>query len=136
MYHCSPMDLYHPVLPYRANKKLLFCLCRTCVEDQNLRGLCQHFSDAERAITGTWVLNEVRLAVRKSYRILAFHEVYEYVVTQYDKASGEGGLFVGYNNTFLKLKAEANGYPSWVQSSSDKDRYIEEFKQKEGILLD
>ena len=24
-----PTDLYHPVLPYRANKKILFCLCRT-----------------------------------------------------------------------------------------------------------
>jgi hypothetical protein len=26
-----PMNLYHPVLPFRCNKKLLFCLCRTCV---------------------------------------------------------------------------------------------------------
>ena len=60
-----PMDLYHPVLPYRWNKKLLFCLCRTCVEEQNMRGQCQHFSDAERAISGTWVLDEVRLAVTK-----------------------------------------------------------------------
>ena len=25
-----PMDLYHPLLPFRCNKKLLFCLCRTC----------------------------------------------------------------------------------------------------------
>ena len=25
-----PTDLFHPVLPYRWNKKLLFCLCRTC----------------------------------------------------------------------------------------------------------
>jgi len=29
-----PDDLYHPVLPYRCDKKLLFCLCRTCVLEQ------------------------------------------------------------------------------------------------------
>jgi len=26
-----PERLYHPVLPFRRNKKLMFCLCRTCV---------------------------------------------------------------------------------------------------------
>ena len=54
-----PMDLYHPVLPYRWNKKLLFCLCRTCVEEHNIRGQCQHFSDAERNISGKWIMDEV-----------------------------------------------------------------------------
>jgi len=54
-----PKDPYHPVLPFRCNKKLLFCLCRTCVFEQNIRGPCQHFSDAERAIDGTWVSDEL-----------------------------------------------------------------------------
>jgi len=79
-----PMDLYHRVLPFRCNKKLLFCLCRTCAFEQNMRGPCHHYSDAERAIGGTWVLDEVRMAVSKGYRILEIHEVYEYAVTQYD----------------------------------------------------
>jgi len=26
-----PTDLYHPVLPFRCNKKLHFCLCRMCL---------------------------------------------------------------------------------------------------------
>jgi len=67
--------------------------------------------------------------------VLEIHEVYEYAVTQYDTASGEGGLFVEYINTFLKLKAEASGFPSWVRSPSDEERYIEEFRQSEGITL-
>ena len=25
-----PQNLYHSVLPYRCNKKLIFCLCSTC----------------------------------------------------------------------------------------------------------
>ena len=76
------------------------------------------------------------MAVLKGYRILEINEVYEYEVTQCDAATGEGGLFVEYIDTFLKLKAEASGYPSWVLSPADEDRYIEEFRQREGILLD
>ena len=51
-----------------------------------MRGQCQHFSDAERAISGTWVLNEIRLAVTKAYKVVDIYEVYDYAVTQYDKA--------------------------------------------------
>ena len=54
--------------------------------------------------------------------------MYEYAVTQYDAATGEGGLFVEYIETFLKLKAEVSGYPSWVLTPDDEDRYIEEFR--------
>jgi len=54
---------------------------------------------------------EVRLAVQKGYRILDVREVYEYQLTQYNPETGEGGLFVNYINKFLKLKAEASGYP-------------------------
>ena len=67
---------------------------------------------------------------------MEIHEVYEYEVTQYDAATGEGGLFLEYIDTFLKLKAEASVYPNWVRTPADEDRYIEEFRQSEGILLD
>jgi hypothetical protein len=67
--------------------------------------------------------------------VLQIHEVYEYQVTRYDKSTGEGGLYAGIN-TFLKIKAEASGYPNWVRSPADEDRYIEEFKHSEGIILD
>ena len=134
MYCCASHGHVSSSVTISGNKKLLFCLCRTCVEEQSMRGQCQHISDAERAISGTWVLDELRLDVTKGYKVLEIHEVYEYAVTQYDKASDEGGLFVDYINTFLKLKAEASGYPSLVRSPSDKDRYIAETGQNEGIL--
>ena len=54
-----PMELYQQVLSYSWKKKLLFCLCRTCVEEHNMRGQCQYFSDFERAVSGTWVVDEV-----------------------------------------------------------------------------
>ena len=58
-----PIKLYRPVLPYRRNK-LLFCLCRPCVFERNISSECKHRRD-ERALTGTSVMDEVRLAVKK-----------------------------------------------------------------------
>ena len=127
-----PERLYHQVLPFRANQKLMFGLCRTCVLTSNT-GECHHKIDEERALTGTWVIDEVRLAVQKGYRILEIHEVYEYKVTSYDPETREGGLFAGYIDTFLKLKAEASGYPAWVRTPADEERYIESFWKSEGI---
>jgi hypothetical protein len=89
-----------------------------------------------RALTFTWVVDEVRLAVERGYRVLKIHELYEYEVTQYDPKTGEGGHFVQYINTFLKLKAEASGYPGWVQSPEDEDRHVQYFRDSEGIKLD
>jgi hypothetical protein len=65
------------------------------------------------------------LAVAKGYKILEIQEVYQYEVTQYNPETGDGGLFVEYVNTFLKLKAEASGYPSWVKTPADEDRKIQ-----------
>ena len=81
-------------------------------------------------------MDEVRLAVEKWYRILEIYEVCEYEVTQYNPETGAGGLFVDYINTFLKLKAEASGYPGWVRSPEDEEPYIESFLKNEGIRLD
>jgi len=131
-----PTNLYHPVLPYRWDKKLLFCLCRTCAHEHNAKSECLLRSDAERCLEGTWVTDEVQLAVGKGYKILEFLEVYEYQVTRYDPPTGNGGLFAEYIDTFLKLKQEASGYTSWVRTEDDKVRYSDQIHQDEGIRLD
>jgi hypothetical protein len=114
-----PKRLYHPVLLFRHHNKLLFCLCRTCAVELNRETECTHNTVAERALTGTCVMDEVRMAVESGYRVLQVYEVYEYRTTQYDPQLG-GGLFVEYINTFLKLKTEASGYPAWVRSPKMK----------------
>jgi len=81
-------------------------------------------------------MDEARLAVEKGYKILEMYEIYEYRVTQFNPQTGEGVLFVDYINTFLKLKAEATGYPGWVRSPAEEERYIESFWKSEGIRLD
>ena len=66
---------------------------------------------SERARTGTWVADEVRLAVQKGYEVIEVFEVYEYD----DLQTGQGGLFAKYIDTFLKLKTEASGYLDCVR---------------------
>jgi len=54
-----------------------------------------------------------------------WYKVYEYKVTRYEPETREGGLFAGYVDTFLKLKAEASGYPAWVRNQAEEELYIE-----------
>ena len=76
-------------------------------------------------------MDGVRLAMEKGYRILEIYEVYEYQVTQYNPETCEGGVFVDFINNFLKLEAEANGYPGWFLSPEDEELYFETFWKNE-----
>jgi hypothetical protein len=44
-------------------------------------------------------------------------------------------MFVQYINTFLKLKAEASGYPTWDRTPDDEGSFVQSFNDGEGILL-
>jgi hypothetical protein len=79
-----PKYLFHPVLPFRCNNRLLFCQCRSRAIQQNQTEDCTHETAAARKFTGTWVLNEIRLAVQHGYKLVEVHEVYEFQVTRYD----------------------------------------------------
>jgi hypothetical protein len=62
--------MYQPVLPFRHKQKLLFCLRRSCVLQQKSSDECGHGYDAQRFLTGTWISDDVPLAVKWGYRIL------------------------------------------------------------------
>ncbi len=49
---------------------------------------------------------------------------------------GEKGLFTEYIDCFVKLKQEASGWPTWVKTEADKDKYIRQYEEHEGIQLD
>jgi hypothetical protein len=81
-------------------------------------------------------MDKIRLAVQNGYRLLNVYEVYEYQVTRYDKQTGDRGLFALYIDTFLKLKAEASGYPDFVHTAEGEDSYVRDLNTSEGIALD
>ncbi|XP_067678388.1 uncharacterized protein [Haliotis asinina] len=130
-----PRKLYHPVLPYRSEGKLKFPLCSTCA-DKEQQTACEH-SDEQRTILGTWCTPEKLKAIEKGYQVIKVYEVYHWSETaQSDTETGSCGLFTDYINTFLKLKQQASGWPVWCETEDDKEKYIADYREKEGIQLD
>ena len=82
-----PRGLFHPILPYRTQGKLMFPLCKTCADTCN-QTTCTH-EDNQRAIQGTWCHVELEKAIEKGYRVLQIHEVW-----QFPRSSDK--LFCGY----------------------------------------
>jgi hypothetical protein len=50
--------------------------------------------------------------------------------------AGGNGLFDGYVDKFLKLKAESSGWPALCASAEQRAAYVREFEEREGVALD
>ncbi|XP_077961146.1 uncharacterized protein LOC144382995 [Gasterosteus aculeatus] len=122
-----PRGLFHPVLPYRCHDKLMFPLCGKCAEDLNQSGECTH-GDRDRLLAGVWVSIELQKAVEKGYRLVSIDEVWHF-------PNKTDTLFSGYVKTFMKCKQEASGYPGHVKTPDDKEKYVKDYFEKEGIQL-
>jgi hypothetical protein len=130
-----PKQLYHPVLPHTPTGKLKFPLCGKCAREENY-GICT-CTDSERSFVGTFISCEINCAIEAGYTVVKIFEIYHWCeFSQYNPITKTGGLFTEYVNTFLKLKTEASGYPSWCVSEKDKQTYINNFYQNEGVRLD
>jgi G:T-mismatch repair DNA endonuclease (very short patch repair protein) len=129
-----PRDLYIPVLPTKLHDKLMFVLCRSCAFEMH-QAECYHQNEDDRVLTGTWVIDEVRKAVQLGYRIISVIEIWEYKIAQYNPVTRKGGVFADYINLFLKIKQESSGWPEWCVDDTSKQRYVHEFFEHEGILL-
>ena len=124
-----PKDLYLPVLPVRVNKKLVFPLCQTCASEMN-QTTCTH-TDAERQLTGCWVISEVIEAMECGYVI----KNTKHIIEVWDFKESSGKLFQEYVNTFLKLKQESEGFPAYIQNHEEKNQYIDQFNEVEHVLM-
>ena len=121
-----PDDLFHPILPVHCNGKMMFPLCMKCAEDSSVK--CSH-SKEERSLVGTWVTFELFKALDCGYRLMQVYEIWHF-----DSVSPH--FFKGYVDNFLKIKQEASGYPGWCQSDSEKEKFVRDYEEAEGIRLD
>ena len=121
-----PRDLFHPVLPYKCNDKL-FPLCRTCAEE--VAGAGWEHDESQRTLKGLWATPDVYEAMDCGYCIVTIHEVWHY-------RSKKQGLFANYVKKFLKIKQQASGFPDWCVTDADKQKYVDNYLEKEGIQLD
>ena len=67
------------------------------------------------------------------YRVLRIHEVYHFPEDQRVTR-----LFDSYVNTWLKIKQESGGWPSWTSEDPERQRgeYVRKYKERVGIVLD
>ena len=68
-------------------------------------------------------------AVDRGYQVVKIFEVWHF--PQVKK-----GLFADYVDKFLKIKTEASGWPASCVSEEQKQEYLSDFQQKEGVKLD
>ena len=128
-----PRGLYHPVLPVRHGGKLTFPLCMACVREEQPKPLlersahCRH-TDEQRQLRGTWCTPEIEEAKRRGYILIHIHEVWHFKNTKV-------GLFKDYVNTWLQIKQESAGWPRWCVTEEQKQQYIRQYREKEGITL-
>lgn len=127
-----PRALYFPVLSYRvetAHKqgKLMFPLCRTCAENLS-RTPCTH-SDEERALIDTWCTPELYDALERGYTLKKIYWVWDY-------RGRSKQLFALFVRTFYKGKVEASGWPAGVETEEQKQQFLHDFEEHEGIQLD
>ena len=108
------------------NGKLMFTLCRKCVEI-NQHETCKH-TDDDRALTGVGCTPELEMAIKKGYRIIKMYEVYHFANSE--KYDGfKGGLFTEYVNMWLKIKQESSDYPKNCITDAQKRQYIDNLFQ-------
>ena len=60
--------------------------------------------------------------------------MYVYEIWHFDTVSDQ--FFKGYVDNFLKIKQEASGYPGWCQSDLEKEKFVCDYEEAEGVRLD
>jgi len=130
-----PRGLYHPCLPKRTGGKLLFPLCSRCAQTASSKR-CE-CPDSVRDLIGTWVTVEIDRARRVGYKIIKLYEVYHFKErATFDQINADPTLFSPYVDLFLKGKQEASGWPSKDMTDEEKEEYIRQYEEVEGIRLD
>ena len=128
-----PAGLFHAVLPVRSGNRHTFPLCCTCVQEEQAKPMLHHthychHSDVDRMLRGTWCTPELVKAVEKGYSLVNIHEVWHFPEDQHRTS-----LFADYVNTWLKLKQESAGWPSWYQTVEQKRECILRYREREDI---
>lgn len=67
--------------------------------------------------------------MRDGYRLVEIYEVWHYV-------SVSPSIFNEFVNAFYKIKTECSGWPEGCDSIEQRERFLREFPQHEGVELD
>ena len=121
-----PYDCLHPQIGMKISDKLMFGLCRTCMEEENQLD-CTH-DDEDRMLAGTFVSIEVKQAILQGFKLGHVYEIWNWPRPQRSDT-----LFRKYILTSYLEKEYASGYPPFVQSADEKTRYCRQLEDQLGV---
>ncbi len=110
-----PGNLFLPVLPTKAGNKLVFGLCRVCMETRS-KALCRHTS-AQRAITDVWTSAELCFALECGYEVCRIWEAWIYRECK--------PLFREFYLMLARKKLEAEGFPPGANTPEERQRHVD-----------
>ena len=99
-----------------------YCSVDVTILRQGVLTFCREFR-------GTWVSEEVELALRKRYRIRRVWETYHY-------PQRSRQLFRSYVLKFQQAKEHASGWPPHVTTPEQRAAYVQDYEAHEGVRLD
>ena len=140
----APDALYLPVLPTLSKQKLLFGLCKTCMDGRKPPP-CAHVGK-DRYITDVYTTVELSFAVKHGYRIVRVWELFVYRKTKpifrkfYTKVSPSFCLaaprflpappLISALSQLARIKLQSEGWPEAVVTDQDKEKYLAEVNAK------
>ncbi|KXJ20593.1 putative uncharacterized transposon-derived protein F54H12.3 [Exaiptasia diaphana] len=98
-------------------------------EEKEETSSCPHTVEERRLLDGVWTTFELKKALEKGYHLHTVHEVWHYPRTSTT-------LFKNYIDANLKLKMEASGWPSRCQTEQEKQQFLQDVLEREGVHLD
>ena len=128
-----PRHLRRPLLPYRTTSgELHFTLCALCSERQQQKR-CRH-APHQRAWIAGYSSAELNKALSLGYRVEDVYEVWHW--KEWASHETGNGLFGGFVNAHLKMKVEASGWPAHARTREEREAFLREYAEEEGIVLD
>lgn len=129
-----PRDLIIPVLPAKFDDRLLFPLCRSCAVAYRKKMTrdadyeCKH-SVEERAFVTTVTHLELNAALDRGYTVLHVDRVWVWKLWS-------NTLFQSYVRSFMKIKAEASGWPEDCVDDKSRQEWMREYRERYSIEID
>jgi len=118
-----PKTLLYPYLIYKASDGVTYnTLCQKCCESRTK--ICNH-SDTERAITGTYMFNEIEYALELKYTILHIYECHIYTESDY--------ILKDFVNHLLYCKTIATNCFEDCDNEYDKQSYCDKLNKQMGF---
>uniref|UniRef100_A0A914I8M8 DNA-directed DNA polymerase n=1 Tax=Globodera rostochiensis TaxID=31243 RepID=A0A914I8M8_GLORO len=123
-----PRNIRIPLLGYRTQDgRFTFPLCAWCADRKQQRP-CRH-SPEKRSWVSAYTHVELNKALELGYVVTDLFEVWHY-------EDWDDTLFRSYVNTFVGLKVQASGWPDGCVTEEQRQAYLDDFWQTEGIRLD